>query len=157
MSGKTVKICLGLQLETNGIELRTFKTISDEEILAQKLQSDKRKELLIHHFIAKYLKSETAEWFKRTWKATGAVSQQLKPISAQTAGVPLLFFCPQPHVSHPSFMRHQRLQRGIDLVHWVESGRNEPFFCCLVSFEPAGSSSSESANRAKYSSASARH
>lgn len=61
MSGKIVKICLGLQLETNGIELRTFKTISDEEILAQKLQSDKRKELLIHHFIAKYLKSETAE------------------------------------------------------------------------------------------------
>lgn len=59
VNGQTVKICLGLQLETNGIELRTFKTISDEEILAQKLQRDRRKEHIIHQFIAKYLKTET--------------------------------------------------------------------------------------------------
>lgn len=127
MDGQTVKICLGLQIETKSIELRIFKTISDEDILAQKLQRDRKEEYTIHNFIAKYLKTETAKSFKITWKAIAAVSQQLKPISAQIAGVSLLFFCPQSRVSSPSFMRHQQLQREINLDHWVESGRVDSF------------------------------
>lgn len=61
MSSQTVKICLGLQLKTNGIVLKTFKTIFNEEILPQKWQTDRRKEFLTHHFITKDFKIETTK------------------------------------------------------------------------------------------------
>lgn len=153
MSRKTVKICLGLQLKTSGIVLKTFKTIFDEEILSQKLQ------LLSHHFIAKDLKTEITEWFKRTWKASGAVSQQLKPTSAQSCWSPTPFPLSPAICFQPLLYEAPATAEG----GWPGSAsrirQKLTAFFCLVSCEPVHRHQKvpTGPQQLKYSLASARH